>query len=173
MKIFYIEIDKFKAKYDKNFLMPYADNEFKSDKRFYEHTIGRYLIKNVAQQYYNIKDTSIIVNDKGKPLFKNNFLCFSISHSKNIVMGCFDTNNCGIDIEYNKNRNLEDFSDYFGNEFKTSEDFYKFWTLREASIKLADSVKYQYFQKLDNYYFTVVSNNKNVDGIELIKIEQF
>ena len=54
MKIFYIEIDKFKNTHNIDFLASYADRKFKTDKRFYEYTIGRYLVKTVAQQYYNI-----------------------------------------------------------------------------------------------------------------------
>lgn len=172
MKIFYIEIDNFKKKHSKDSLIPYADRKFKTEKRFYEYTIGRYLIKTVSQHYYNIKDTSITINHNGKPFFKNYPIHFSISHSKNIVMACFDRHNCGIDIEYNKARNLRSLSEYFNEEFRTLEEFYKFWTLRESSIKLADSVEYQHFQKFnDNYYFTVVSNNKNTDSIELINLE--
>lgn len=171
MKIFYIEVDNFKKKHSKDFLIPYANIECKTEKRFYEYTIGRYLVRKAAQQYYHIEDNSIIINDDGKPLFKSNPIHFSISHSKDIVMVCFDIYNCGIDVEYNKNRNLEELSNLFDQDFKTLESFYKFWTLRESSIKLADSINYQHFQKLNkNYYFTVVSSNKNVNNIELIEV---
>lgn len=172
MKIFYIEIDNFKKKHSKDSLIPYADRKFKTEKRFYEYTIGRYLIKTVSQHYYNIKDTSITINHNGKPFFKNHPIHFSISHSRNIVMACFDIYNCGIDVEYSKNRNLANLSEYFKHEFKTLEDFYRFWTLKESCIKLADSVNYQHFQKLnENYYFAVVSSNKSIKNIELVKVE--
>ena len=54
MKVFYIDISKFKKKYSKDFLLQYADREFKTEKRFYEYAIGRYLVKLVAQKYYFI-----------------------------------------------------------------------------------------------------------------------
>ena len=172
MKIFYIEVDNFKKKHSKNSLIPYADKEFKTEKRFFEYAIGRYLVRHVASQYYNIEDTSIIINEDGKPLFQNNPINFSISHSRNIVMVCFDRYNCGIDVEHIKSRNLSNLSEYFEQEFKTLEEFYRFWTLRESSIKLAGSVNYKHFQKLnEDYYFAVVSSNKSINNIELVKVE--
>lgn len=120
----------------KDFLFPYADTEIKAEKRFYEYTIGRYLVKHVAQKYYNIDKTEIIKNENGKPIFKNSDLHFSISHSKNIVIACFDKYPCGIDIEYMKDRNIQKLSEYFDKNFETLEDFYKFWTTKEAKYKL-------------------------------------
>jgi len=158
MKIFYIDIEQFKTRYDKNFLLQFADKELKTEKRFYEYTIGRYLVKSVAEKYYDVEDTEIITKPDGKPIFKNNSLHFSISHSKNIVIACFDKSPCGIDIEYAKPRDLSKLSEYFGKSFKTAEDFYKFWTLKEASYKLNSPVKYEYFTKFqDSYYLSVVS----------------
>ena len=171
MNVFYIEIDDFKNKHNKDFLIPYANIELKREKRFFEYTIGRYLIKYVGENYYNIKDSTIIVDEKGKPFFKNSNLFFSLSHSKNIVIACFDNFNCGIDVEYKKDRNLKELSKYFNEEFKTLDNFYEFWTLKEASFKVNNQFKEKRFLKLNNdYYLTIVSNNENLDNIELFKI---
>lgn len=168
MQIFYIEVDKFKKSHDKNFLIQYADAKFTSEKRFYEYTIGRYLVKHVAQKYYNINDTDIIKNANGKPIFKNANLYFSISHSKNIVIACLDIYPCGIDIEYIKNRNLNKLSEYFDKNFKTLEDFYKFWTTQEATYKVNQTNKFIHNQVFQNcYYLTISGQCKNFEIFEI------
>ena len=172
MKIFYINIEEFKKKYDKNFLALYADIELKTEKRFYEYTIGRYLIKNIAKQYYEINDTEIIINENGKPSFANSNLHFSLSHSKNIVIACFDEYPCGIDIEYVKEKDLTKLSKYFKKDFETLEDFYKYWTQREAQYKLDKPAKSVYSANFkNNYYLTIVSNS-NIDENKL-SIKQY
>lgn len=161
MKIFYIDIDEFKTKTDKASLTSYADKEFKTEKRFYEHALGRYLVKNAAKDVFGITDTEIITNEKGKPYFKNAELHFSISHSDNIIIACFDKYPCGIDIERMKERNFDRFSEYYGEDFEGMYDFYRFWTLKEASYKLnAEPVGIYSKVFLDKYHLTVVSSNE-------------
>ncbi|MBQ7450570.1 hypothetical protein IJS77_04065 [bacterium] len=160
MKIFYIDIEETKKKISKTELNKYADIELKSEKRFFEYTLGRFLVKNVAKNIYNIDD-EIILNQSGKPQFKNNGIYFSISHTKGLVAVCFDETPCGIDIEFMKERNLKEVSKYYGIKFDNIEKFYKFWTKQEAVYKLNDDVKDFYSEKfLDKYYLTVVSGKK-------------
>ncbi|MCR5266242.1 MAG: hypothetical protein K6E29_06580 [Cyanobacteria bacterium RUI128] len=161
MKVFYIDIDEFKTKADTTVLKSYADKEFKTEKRFLEHAMGRYLVKSVAKQFFGLTDTEIITDKKGKPYLKNSDLHFSISHSNNILIACFDNYPCGIDIEQIKKRNFDRFSEYYGEEFKGMYDFYKFWTLKEASYKLNETpvgVSSEIFQ--GKYYLTIVSANE-------------
>ena len=161
MEAYYIYIDEFKKTHTKDFLNSYADIKLNLEKRFFEYTIGRYLVKTVAKQKYEIEDTEIILNEKSKPIFKNADLYFNISHSKNIVIACFDKNPCGIDIEYMKTRDLPKFSNYYSQKFNTQEDFYKFWTYKEASYKLQEEVCGKYITKFqDDYYLAIVSNQK-------------
>ena len=163
MEIFYINIEEFKKNHNKDFLMPYQDIELKNEKRFYEYCLGRFLVKNIAKQKYNIEDTEIVVKDNGKPVFKNADLFFSISHSKNIVIACFDKYPCAIDIEYIKERNFKKLSDFYNREFSSKEEFYKFWTLKEASYKLGEKVEESCFEIFkDEYYLAVVSGRKNI-----------
>lgn len=168
MDIFYIELDKFKKNHDKNFLIPYADVEFKFEKRFYEYTVGRYLVKQVAQKYYNIDNTEIIKNANGKPVFKNANLHFSISHSGNIVIACFDKYPCGIDIEYMKERDLHKLSEYFDRNFETLEDFYKFWTTKEATYKIIENNSHIHSQIFKNYYYLTCTSQSNINKIHSI-----
>ena len=161
MEAFYIDINEFKKSHNKDFLNQYADIKLNTQKRFFEYTIGRYLIKTVAKQKYKIEDTEIILNEKSKPIFKNAELFFNISHSKDIIIACFDKNPCGIDIEYNKRRDLKKLSKHFNKIFNNEEEFYKFWTYKEASYKLQENPIGSYFSKFkDDYYLTIVSNKK-------------
>ena len=165
MKISYINIDEFKIKYPKTFLIPFADIELKTEKRFYEYTLGRYLVTKIAKEKFNLKNPEIIIDKNGKPFFKNLNFHFSISHSKNMVAVVADEVPCGLDIEYIKNRKLNAFSKYFKKQFKNLEDFYKFWTLKEAKYKINAKIKDTHFSKFGDYYITIVSNHK-IDKIE-------
>ena len=160
MNIYYIDIEEFKQTHDKNFLSKYIDREFKSDKRFYEYTIGRYLIKNVAKKIYKIDDCEITIDKNGKPQFKNSNIHFSLSHSKDYVVICFDKNECGIDIEFNKERNFEKISQHYNKNFVNADEFYRFWTLKEATYKLHNSVKDYYTTVFKNYYYLTVTSEK-------------
>ena len=160
MEFFYINIDEFKTLYPKDFLYPFADIGIKTEKRFYEYTLGRYLVTKLAKEKFNFVNPEIITDEKGKPFFKNSKLHFSISHSKNMVGVVMDNAPCGLDIELKKLRDLKKLSKYFNREFENLEDFYKFWTLKEASYKINDKIKDTYFSKIGDYYITVVSNHE-------------
>ena len=162
MEIYYIDIEKFKKQRDKSFLEPYNDIGIKNEKRFFEYTIGRYLVKSVAKSVYNLKNLDILTDNNGKPYFAKGGLYFNISHSKNIVLACFDSSPCGIDVEYMKDRNLEKFSKYYKEEFNNLEEFYRFWTLKEAKYKLGSNPTDIYSSKFnENYWLTyVVDKNK-------------
>ena len=159
MKVFYIDIEKARKTIGKEALNQFADIELKSDKRFWEYTLARYIVKTIGKEVYNIDD-EIIVNKNGKPEFKHGGIYFSISHSKNLVAVCFDECPCGIDIEFMKERDLREVSIYYQKKFETIDDFYKFWTKNEAEYKLGKKTKYSYSRKSENYYLTVVSDNK-------------
>ena len=172
MNIFYINIDEFKNTHDKDFLLQYADREFKSEKRFFEYTIGRYLINNVAQKIYKIDNAKIVTETNGKPKFAHSDLHFSLSHSKNYAVACFDENECGIDIEFIKERDFKKLSQHYEQNFKNAGEFYKFWTLKEASYKQNSAVN-DYCTTIfkENYYLTITSEKVFDKSIEIIKIK--
>ena len=172
MNIYYIDIKKFKQNHDRKFISRYADKEFKNEKRFYEYAIGRYLVKSVAKKFYKVEDCEIIINDNSKPIFKNSDLNFSLSHSKDYAVACFDINQCGIDIEFIKDRNFKKISQYYGENIETSEEFYQYWTLKEASYKLGQKVKDSFSTIFkNNYYLTIVSEKIFDKNIEIIHFE--
>ncbi len=160
MKIYYLDKNEFFKHYDKSFLQKFSDGQdFKSEKRFYEYTIGRFLVKSVAEKVYNLSDTEIIIQNN-KPKFKTANLHFSISHSGHYIAVAFDSADCGLDIEEIKSRNIAGLLRRYEKDFNTLEDFYKFWTEYEAEIKLQQKTQDKYscvFQ--NNYMLTVVSAN--------------
>ena len=170
MDIFYIDIENFKSTHEKSFLEKFADVEFKTDKRFYEYTIGRYLIKSVGEKIFKLSNTEIVKDKNGKPIFKNQDLHFNISHSKNYIVAVFDKYPCGIDLEYIKPRDLKKLSKYYNRNFDSLENFYEFWTKKEAEYKLGSTPKdccTSVFK--DNYMLSV----KSICVIESLNISEF
>lgn len=165
MEVFYIFIDEFKDLYPKDFLLPFADIELKTEKRFYEYTIGRYTATKIAKEKFNIENPKIVKDENGKPFFKNSNLYFSISHSKNLITVIAEKTPCGIDVEFKKPKDLQKISNYYGKNFETLEDFYRFWTFNEASFKMNEKTKDIRFEKFGDYYLTVVST-KEIGKIE-------
>lgn len=152
MNIYYINSDEFLKKYDTNFLRQYVGGqEFKSLKRFIQHSIGRYIVKTVGENVYRIKPPKIII-ENNKPKFQNNNINFSITHCGKYIAVAFDKNECGLDIEEIKSRDLEPLSKRYGKDFSTLEDFYIFWTKYEAEIKLQKTAKWSHSEIFQNNY---------------------
>lgn len=152
MNIYYINSDEFLKKYDTNFLRQYVGGqEFKSLKRFIQHSIGRYIVKTVGENVYRIKSPQIII-ENNKPKFQNNNINFSITHCGKYIAVAFDKNECGLDIEEIKSRDLEPLSKRYGKDFSTLEDFYIFWTKYEAEIKLQKTAKWSHSEIFQNNY---------------------
>lgn len=160
MKIYYINSEEFLKKYDINFLQQYTEGiEFKSFKRFIQYSIGRFLVKSAGERDYNILDSAIVIKN-GKPEFKYSDIKFSITHCEKYIAAAFDQYECGLDIEKIKKRNLTEISQYYKKEFKSLEEFYRFWTEYEAEIKLQQKIGGKYTEVFQNHYMlTVVSTN--------------
>ena len=158
MKIFYVNIKEFLNKYKKNILSDFADKtDFKSEKRYLEYCIGRLLVKTVGKKIYNIKNSSIII-ENSKPKFENNDLEFNITHSNEYVMAIFDDKPCAIDLELIRDIDINAMSKRYNRNFANKIDFYKFWTLKEAEIKLQTHTMYNYTNIfMDKYMFTISS----------------
>ncbi|MBR1424882.1 hypothetical protein IJ579_04900 [bacterium] len=147
MEIFYINIKEFINKYGTGLFAHKAG----CDKYKIEHSIGRFLVKSTAEKIYGINDTEIVLNNK-KPEFKDKKIEFSITHSKDYVMAAFDQNPCGLDLEFMADKDLNKFAARYGKKFDTKEDFYKFWTQKEAVIKLQSTPKYIFTQVFKDCY---------------------
>lgn len=167
MDLFYINIHEFKKTHNRFFLEKFQDIEIKSEKRFFEYTIGRYLVKKVGYEFYKIKDTEIIINNS-RPEFKNSDIKFNLSHSKNFVVCVFDKNLCSVDIQFMKDINLSNFEHYFKRRFENKIEFYKFWTQKEAQIKFKSKPFYFYTEIFKKEYMLTICSANKIDKNSLL-----
>ena len=172
MKIFYAKIDEILKVKGEKFLLNFNDNKtYLSSKRLYEHCAGRFLINFVCGKFYNITKPQIVIKDK-KPHLKNDEIYFSITHCNNVVMGVFSDFPCAIDLEKIRPVNLDKMSKRYNKNFATLEDFYKFWTLYEAEIKLHSSKSAEFsaiFQK--DFMLSVLASKEFIQPPQIIEIE--
>ena len=162
MNIFYLKITELLKKYPEEEILTYFDtNKISSKERLLQHCAGRFLAQNVLKKIYNIQNPRIITLNK-KPQLADNKINFSLAHSGDIVIGAFDDYPCGIDLEYMRNIDLEAMSKRYNENFTSLEDFYKFWTNYEASIKLGKNSEFEHHSIFQNdYYLTILSVGKN------------
>lgn len=146
MKIFYIEL--------KN-----TSKLKRVEKRKLQSQLGRHLAKQVAEVFYNVENTEIIVENE-KPKFKNSDLCFNISHSENIIAVAFDKEQLGLDVEYIKERDFKSLFARFNINSNNKDLFYQFWTEYEAKIKIQAEIKQKIcFKILPDYMLSLFSSN--------------
>lgn len=135
----------------------------KISKKELQSTLGRKLTEQIAKVFYNVKDTSIIIDNK-KPKFKNSNLCFNISHSNNVIAIAFDELQLGLDVEFMQERDFKAISKRYNLKESTKENFYKFWTQYEAEIKIQAEIKQKIsFELQPNYMLSIVSANQNLN----------
>ena len=146
MKIFYIEI--------KN-----TSKLKRIEKKKLQSQLGRHLAKQIAEVFYNVQNTEIII-ENNKPKFKNSELCFNISHSENIVAVAFDDYPLGLDVEYMKDRDFKTLLERYKIDSNDKNLFYQFWTEYEAEIKIQADIKQKIcFNLLPNYMLSLFSSN--------------
>lgn len=125
---------------------------------------------------------------------------FNIAHSGNIVMCCGTfSGKIGIDVEYIKDIDLSDYNDYFtpnewnhiNNSGSRQEEFYYFWTRKEAVLKaigtgfhtplssvdvsgdslIDDDVSYHSYPLDINYgYKCHIASTEKIENIRLIRV---
>lgn len=162
MEIYYLKKEEFLNSIDKKTLEYFTDNrEYGSEEKYYEHLCGLFLTKFIAKHIYGVEDTKIILNNQ-KPQFASHKLNFSISHSNDIVMVAFNNRNIGLDVEYMYPRDYKRIMERYNRNIKnpTRHDFYRFWTMHEAEIKLGAEPKSIYSAFLnEDYVYTCVSDS--------------
>lgn len=174
MEIYYLKKEEFLNSIDINSLKKFSDNrEFSSEEKYLEHLCGLFLTKFIAKQVYNIKNTEIELKNK-KPYFKNNEIYFSVSHSKNIVLVGFNNANIGVDTEYMYPRNYQKIMDRYNKNIvnPTKKDFYRFWTIHEAEIKLGKHLKAMFSTNFENdYALSCVCDDVLVSNLKIKKLK--
>lgn len=173
MEIYYLKKDEFLKSINREELEKFSDGrKYASEEKYLEHLCGLYLTKYVAKHYYDVKNPEIEYQN-GKPFFKSREICFSISHSNNIVLAAFNNRNIGVDVEFMRPRDYQKIMKRYDcmDENITKEGFYRFWTLHEAEIKLGSKVKSSYSAMLeDAYMITCVSDDVLVINADIKEI---
>ena len=162
MEIYYLKKDEFLKSVSRESLEIFSDGrEYQSEDKYLEHLCGIFLTKFIAKHIYDIKNLEIEYKN-GKPFFKSCEVCFSISHSNNIVLVAFNNRNIGVDVEFMLPRDYQKILNRYNVEHKnpTKIEFYRFWTLHEAEIKLNRNVRSLYSTMLEkDYLITCVSDD--------------
>ena len=112
------------------------------------------MTKFIAKHFYEISDTEIII-ENNKPYFKSKEIFFSISHSNDIVLVAFNNKNIGVDVEFLcERKNYKAIMERYGKIVHNPSrvDFYKFWTIHEAEIKLNSEIKSLFSSRLGKDY---------------------
>ena len=175
MDIFYTDIEKFytglSAEQAEEFIAIYGKN-YRSEKKRKEHALGRFLVKYIAKNFYNLPNTDIEIKNS-KPYFTGgDNLHFSISHSQNIVLAGFDTNPLGVDIEFIKPRKIKEILAHINIKAdNVSPDlFYRYWTAYEAKIKLQQPPKSYCTVKLLPEFMLSVLSGESLDINKMLRI---
>ncbi len=115
---------------------------YKSEEAAFNYTTGRKLLR-LGLKNHGLENefNKIKINKNGKPFVAGVF--FNISHSNDLVVCAFDSNEIGIDIEKIKPVDLSNFHHVFTDRELTFIEenenptlaFYKLWVRKESFIK--------------------------------------
>lgn len=170
MEIYYLKKENFLNSVNIESLEGFTDNrEYKCREKYLEHLCGLFLTKFIAKNIYGLTNTDIQL-DNNKPYFSSHKINFSISHSKDIVLVVFNTKNIGADVEYMRPRDYKLIMSRYNKNVTnlTRQDFYRFWTVHEAEIKLGTTPKSIYSAFLnEDYVFSCVSDSVIVTKYEI------
>ena len=173
MDIFYLKKSEFLPFIKIDSLKSFSQRDFKSESKELEHCCARFLTQFTAKHIFGVKNLEI-TTENSKPHFVSNEVCFSISHSKDIVLTAFNRTNIGADVEFMKKR--DDYSAImkrYGEKTDnpSSEEFYRFWTLNEAEIKLNSQIKSIFTRILEkDYMLTCVCDDIFISNFRIRKL---
>lgn len=174
MDIFYLKKSEFIPFINQDSLQTFTDGRtFKCKEKEIEHLCGIFLAKFIAKHVYDIHNLDIEIRNK-KPYFVSNEIFFSISHSKDIVLVAFNNSDIGADVEYMKDgKNYKLIMNRYGHKVSnpSKKDFYRFWTVHEAEIKLNGDIKSLFSEIIEHdYMLTCVSDNIFVSNFCIKKL---
>lgn len=159
MEIFLFKISDYDD-LSQEFLNQYKKREISDLQRLRVHTLAYYLLDETLRKNFSIRNAEVEFVHK-KPFLKSREKFFSISHSNDYIAIVISDYNCGIDIEYKKERtNYQKIAERM--RFKpciSLDEFYKEWTLYEATYKLNEEVKSVKQFDIELYSITTVSSN--------------
>lgn len=171
MEIFYLKKSEFLKSVKREGLEYFSDGRsYISDEKYLEHLCGLFLTKFIAKHFYKMDNLDIVIKNN-KPFFNGGRLFFSVSHSKDVVLVAFNNSNIGADVEYIcERKSFKSIMKRFGEvvENPTVLDFYSFWTLHEAEIKLNADIKSIFSTTLEkDYILTCVSDDAMIGSFKV------
>ncbi|EID20892.1 4'-phosphopantetheinyl transferase superfamily protein [Streptococcus sp.] len=113
----------------------------------FPNNIKRKILKKIAKEVLETElrkigrgYTDIIIDENGKKKLRNSSYYFSISYSGNAIVIVFSDHNVGIDIEQNRNINIDNLKNFFDDKIirniDSSDDsiyeFLKYWVVAES-----------------------------------------
>lgn len=160
MDIFIIDKNKVKV-HDRKILERFQYKNFSDADKLKEHCLSYYLLDKILRDNYNVENRELEFISQ-KPYLKSREVHFSISHSRNFIAIAISSYNCGIDIEFIKERDFVKIARRMKfEECSSLDDFYKKWTEYEAAYKLNDEYKKIKHYNYENYMISAVSTNNN------------
>lgn len=167
IKVFYFDKNKVINKIPREVLFEYLDGRvFASEKRQIEFCLGRFLIKNVLKNIYDVQNLKIIIKNN-KPVLENGGVHFSLSHSKDIVLCAFSYMPVGADVEYMKERDFSELCARYNLSEISKDSFYDFWTKYEAQIKLQTTPVSVYTEKIFSQYLLSVCSISEINNVDI------
>lgn len=160
MDIYLVNLFEYKI-LDKSVLDSFGYKNFTNEKKRYVHNLTYYLLDKILEMY-DINDRKIVI-DNNKPILINSEKFFSISHSHNYIAISISDFNCGLDIEFIKDREYEKISKRMNFVSNSLTNFYKNWTLYEANYKLSSICKSKITKQINNFMLSAVSENIDED----------
>lgn len=160
MDIFIIDKNKIILP-DRKILEKFQYKKFSDSEKFKEHCLSYYILDKILKDNYKIEKRELEFISR-KPHLKSREIHFSISHSHNFIVIAISRYNCGIDIEFIKERNFFKLAKRMNFEGCCSlKDFYNKWTEYEAIYKLNDKYEKIEHYNYENYIISAVSTNSN------------
>ena len=160
MDIFIIDKNKVKVP-DRKILERFQYKNFSDADKLKEHCLSYYLLDKILRDNYNVENRELEFISQ-KPYLKSREIHFSISHSRNFIAIAISSYNCGIDIEFIKERDFVKIAKRMKfEECSSLENFYKKWTEYEAAYKLNDEYKKIKHYNYENYMISAVSTSNN------------
>ena len=139
-------------------LEEFRHKEFKNKAKQKEHCFSYLMTDRILREVYKIENREIDFI-KGKPYLKSREKFFSVSHSGEYIVLAFSDNECGVDIEKIKDRDIESIAERMNFSCDNQEEFYKSWTKYEAEYKLGGKPSSLMYQEFRGYMICATSSD--------------
>lgn len=132
--------------------------------------MGYYLLDKYLEKFNSKTINDIYYSENGKPLIDG--IYFSIANKDDITVLAVSKHRIGVDIEKINEYDKTVLKYFFKNEeikkIKTNEDFFKYYTLKEAYVKMMDDrlIKIHDANYLDYNYGTIVKGEYVISFVE-------